>query len=193
VTDDGAGVSFSVGEGGAPNLAGEGQEAPPPDDVATAQPVLVDLWTPQEAAALLSAVFNVGVLFYGERWAAQPAEFQASGLLLAPTLDRYLPKAAGGGLATMGLGLVSVAGEMAAATARRWPLIKAGPRPVWIPRQQPEQAPPDRPTAAAAEPTPAPAPAASASSSTSSYKMPADLIPFVERGGQASALAGMGL
>jgi hypothetical protein len=181
------GVSFSVGEAGAPNLAGEGQEAPPPDDVAGPQPVLVDLWTPQETSALLSAVFNVGVLFYGERWAAHPAEFQASGTLLAPTLDRYLPKAAGGGLATMGLGLVSVAGEMAAATARRWHLIKAGPKPVWIPRQQQQPTPADRPAAAAAEPKPAP------ESSTSSYKMPPDLVQVVERAAQASALVGMGL
>jgi hypothetical protein len=137
-------------------------------------------------------VFNVGVLLYGPGWTAHPAEFQASGTLLAPTLDRYLPKAAGGGLATMGLGLVSVAGEMAAATARRWPLIKAGPQPIWIPRQQADQPAPERPPAAD-EPTPAPAAAASASSSTSSYKMPADLVTVVERGAQASALAGMGL
>lgn len=188
MTDDG-GVSFSVGERGSPNLTEEGQEAPPPDGVAgpLPQPVVVDLWTPQEAAALCSAVFNVGVLLYGEKWAAHPAEFQASGTLLAPTLDRWLPKGSGGGLATMGLGLVSVAGELAAAGARRWPLIKAGPRPIWLPHDQAtDVAPPAAAARQDTEPTPAPA-------STGSYKMPADLVDVVERGSQASALAGLGL
>jgi hypothetical protein len=103
--------------------------------------VVVASWTPEEAVALCLALFNVGVLVWGPEWAAHPAEFRASGATLPPVLDRWLPKGAGAGLVSIGLGLAVVAGEMAGAGVRRWPLIRRGPRPLWAttPQATPDQ------------------------------------------------------
>lgn len=167
------GISFDVGEAGAPNLAGEGEDAPPPDDAGAAAVPVPDLWSPEEAAALFSAVFNVGVLIYGREWAADPAEFRASGTLLAPHLDQWMPKSAGGGYAQLGVGLLACAGELAGATARRWPIIKRGPRPVWVPPSRAKgAAEPGAP--AQAEPG-APAP----DGGTTTYRLPKDLVRVV--------------
>ena len=179
------GVSFDVGEAGQPNLAGEGEEAPTPEDAQAEAVQVPDLWKPEEAAALFSAVFNVGVLIYGKDWTSDPAEFRASGTLMAPYLDQWMPKSAGGGYATMGVGLLACAGELAGATARRWPILKRGPRPVWVP---------PRKAGDAAEPGPAPAqsePGAPASG-TAGYKLPKDLVRVVKPRPDDS-LTGVGL
>ena len=178
-------VSFDVGEAGQPNLAGEGEEAPTPEDAQGPVIQVPDLWSPDEAAALLSAVFNVGVLIYGREWASDPAEFRASGTLLAPHFDAWMPKSAGGGYATMGVGLLACAGELAGATARRWPILKRGPRPVWVPPSK---------AGGASQPGPAPAqpePGAPASG-TAGYKLPRDLVHVVKPRPDDS-LTGVGL
>lgn len=186
-------VSYEVGEKGAPNLNDDPQADVPPPDAPSAAPAPVDLWTAGEASALISAVFNVGVLVYGRDWAAHPAEFAASGTLLAPQLDRWLPKSAGGGLAAMGLGLISVAGELAAATVRRWPLIQRGPEPIWVQRPPAEGPVYDSTAQPAAAAAPAPNGAQTAGSSAG-YRMPADLVHVVQ--GQArpdDSLTGLGM
>lgn len=145
-------VGFEVQEAGEPKLSPEGEEPETPEQELSGPAALVVMqWTPEEASALLSALFNIGVLVYGTDWAAHPMEFRASGIMAAPLLDRFVPKAVGGPVQT-GVGLIAVAGELAGATARRWPIIKRGPRPVWQARPGQAQAAPE-----AAQPAPPPA------------------------------------
>lgn len=173
----GEAIGIEVEEAGQPNLEGEGQESTtpqaPPDGLA-----VVAGWTPEEASALFSAVFNVGVLIYGPEWASHPAEFRASGAMSVGMLDKYVPKVAGGPVTT-GLGLLAVAGELVGAGVRRRAIIKRGPKPIWQPQPKAGEgeAGPVGPSPATAEtPSPSPPPAAD---NGRAYRMPPDLAKVV--------------
>lgn len=192
------GVEFEVGEGGSPKLTPEGEDAPPPSsEVSGPQAALVvSNWTPEEAAAMLSALFNIGVMVYGPEWVSHPAEFRASGTMAAPLLDRYVPKQAGG-IVTTGAGLFAVSGEMAGAMARRYPIIKRGPRPVWAAKKPKQEAPfagaeSEGGRAGDVPPPTDPPPSHGSNGGGSGYHIPKDLLKVV-RPGLEEPLAGLGI
>lgn len=135
--------AFHITEEGAPDLLQEGEQ---PAEPASAQLGLAQAgWTPEEAARLMASIYTTGILiaFAGrkgrlpsvEEWpllAAQPAEFPGSGQACVPFLDRFLPKDQGGGIAAIGVGALSIAGEVGMATGRRAYLLRkedGRPRP----------------------------------------------------------------
>jgi hypothetical protein len=182
-------VGFNVTEGGAPNLSAEGAEAASPNPDLVLEPVVApNLWTAQEAAAMISAVYNVGVLVWGPEWASHPLEFRASGTMLAPQLDMWMPKSAGGNYATLGIGLLAVAGELAGATARRWPLLKRGPQPLWTPREMPAT-PAGSGATQSVEQT---GDTSTGPTGAAGYRLPKELLTVV-RPSDNGALSGLGL
>lgn len=182
-------VSFSVAQTGSPVLAGEGEEAPLPDDLAEATPApLLPGWTAEEAAQMVASIFTTGVLVaYVARWAGMPdpelwpylaatkSEFPQTGAGLVPLLDRFLPQGTAGGIAAAGVGLLAGVGEVAIAGARRVKVVTTvGPKGrEAVPAGAPE---PARPAAATTE--------------GGSYKLPRELAQVVE---QRSAYADFGM
>jgi len=124
-------------------------------------------WTPQEASQLICAMWNLGILIYGPEWAAHPSETSGWDISAAQLLDQFLPKGTGG-MVELGAGLFMVGNGLAMMAVNRIPIIKRGPRPLWVKKEPVEQAPGGPP------PAPAPRPA---ENGTGGYKLPRDLAP----------------
>lgn len=99
-------------------------------------------WTPQEAAQLAGSIITTGLLVgyiarhqrapgfdEWQRLVVQAQELPGTGMFAAPWLDRYMPKSAGGGALSIGLGLLAVAGEVGGTVARRADLLQKQERP----------------------------------------------------------------
>lgn len=106
-------------------------------------------WTPEQAGQFVCSLWNIGCLIYGPNWAADPRETAGWDAYCAQLLDQVLPRGMGGAM-ELGVGLVMVGNGLAMMTMRRWQIIKAGPRPIWVREQaqpQPEEsAPPTAPS-----------------------------------------------
>jgi hypothetical protein len=149
----------------------EGDSGQPPLDDSPPQVVQ---WTPEEAGHLAVAVFNFGILVWGPEWAAHPSETEGWNYHFARLLDMWLPKGAGG-YAETGAGILLVGNGFATMAARRAPLIKAGPKPLWSRPPQgprPPQPPPQKPSEPAAA---APASSPPVASGDNVYHLPSNL------------------
>lgn len=180
VPDEGASATaeFEVDAHGAESLHDEAAtgaaETPESPDVA---PVIAIGWTPEEAAQLIAALWNFGMIIYGPDWATQPWETSGWDISAAQLLDQYVPKEAGG-LVSLGAGLIMVGNGLAMMAVRRIPIIQRGPRPMFA-----RKPPPDVDAAAPPQQT-----APSTPARGDSYHMPADLAPKPD-----DSLTGLGL
>lgn len=174
-------AEFEVDEHGAESAADEPTAGAPESAAPTeVTPPIALGWTPEEATALVCALWNLGVLFYGPEWTADPRETLGWNGAVAQLLDTYVPKDTGGMVQT-GAGLLMIGNGVVMMGARRYEIIRRGPRPMWVRKPAPDidatpQAPP---------PPPTPAPDASGNGH---YRMPADLVPRGE-----NPLSGIGL
>lgn len=157
-----------------PQAATEQQEA------AFAQVVAMG-WTPEEATALVCALWNLGTLLYGPEWAADPRETYGWNITVAQLLDVYVPKGVGG-MVQLGAGILMIGSGVMMMAARRAPLIQRGPRPLWVKRPEPDGA-------AAPSTRPSPSAPASRPASGGRYEMPKDLVPPTN----GEAMPGMGI
>jgi hypothetical protein len=138
-------------------------------------------WTPEEATALVCAVWNLGILMYGPKWAADPRETLGWNASVAQLLDIYVPKGVGGAV-QIGAGLLMIGNGLMYMVMRRWEVIKH-PEPIWAKRPTSEGAAvPTHPATPPQTPTSKPA-------SNGRYEMPKDLIPTTNGDG----LTGLGL
>jgi len=148
--------------------AARATEAPETPDVT---PPIVTGWTPEEATSLVCALWNLGILFYGPEWAADPRETLGWNGAVAQLLDTYVPKDTGGMVQT-GAGLLMIGNGVVMMGARRYEIIRRGPRPMWVRKPAPD-------VDAEAQVTP-PAPPPAAANGSGKYRMPADLAPVSE-------------
>jgi hypothetical protein len=171
-------AEFDVDSHGAESLHPEpAAAAQTPDEPTDVAPVIVVGWTPEEATQLICALWNFGMIIYGPEWAAHPAETQGWNISAAQLLDQFLPKGVGG-FVELGAGLIMVGNGLAMMGLRRIPIIKAGPKPMWVRRPASD---------VEAEVAPAP-PAAPSPNGGGKYRMPADLAPKAD-----DSLSGLGL
>ena len=172
-----SGVEFHVDDHGAPRLSGEDKEPAAVPGVEPPEQAILPgaLWTPEEAGQLVCAVFNLGILVYGPEWAARPEETSGWNISLAQLLDVYMPRGSGG-YVELGAGLFMVGSGLAMMTVNRVPLIKRGPRPLWVkkPDAQPQPTDGNRPPAAAPAAAKEPAPP-----DGSAYRIPRDLAASI--------------
>lgn len=112
-------------------------------------------WTPEQAAQFVCAIFNIGTVLYGPDWTAHPSEVAGWDYYCAQVLDQVLPRGQGGAV-EMGVGLVMIGNGLMMMGMRRWPLIKRGPRPIWVkePLTEPEGTPAPQAPAPQAAPSP---------------------------------------
>jgi hypothetical protein len=136
-------------------------------------------WTPDEATALVCALWNLGILLYGPEWAADPRETYGWNITVAQLLDIYVPKGVGGAV-QLGAGMLMIGNGIMMMAARRAPIIRRGPRPLWV--KQPEH---EAPVSTGQPPA---APASKPSNDGGRYVMPKDLTPPSDDG-----LTGLGL
>lgn len=164
-----AAAEFEVDEHGAETIDLEdeqgAQAASPVDE---APPLDALSWTPEEATALVCALWNLGIIIYGPEWAANPVETQGWNISVAQLLDIYVPKGVGGAV-QLGAGMLMIGNGVMMMAARRAPIIQRGPRPLWVKRE------PSGPQPAAQ--APAPAAPANRDNAGGRYEMPKDLVP----------------
>lgn len=173
---DTATAEFEVDSHGAESPHPESAGEAPAVEATDVAPVIVG-WTPQEAAQLIAALWNFGMIIYGPDWATQPWETAGWDISAAQLLDQYVPKGAGG-FVQLVAGLIMVGNGLAMMGVRRIPIIQRGPRPMFA----------RRPAAVDAEVTPAPAPPTSTPNSSGKYHMPTDIAPKAD-----GPLSGIGL
>jgi hypothetical protein len=125
-------------------------------------------WTPEEATALVCALWNLGILLYGPEWAADPRETIGWNITVAQLLDIYVPKGVGG-MVQLGTGILMIGNGLMMMAARRAPLIRRGPRPLWVKQSEPE--------APVSTGQPPAAPVTKANNDGGRYVMPRDLTP----------------
>jgi hypothetical protein len=152
-------VAFEI-EPHEPQLEEEPEGASPEQPELDPAAVIAPGWSPEAAQQFLMTVWNLGCLFYGPEWAADPREFVGWNDAAANLLDMVLPYSVGGP-AGLGLNVARVAGGVAMMVMRRGELRKRGPN--WWKKpglpQQPAGAPqPAQPAPAAAAPAPGEAP-----------------------------------
>ncbi len=146
---------------------------------AAVQGVIALGWTPEEATALVCALWNLGILIYGPEWAADPRETIGWNITVAQLLDIYVPKGVGGTV-QLGAGMLMIGNGIMMMAARRTEIIRRGPRPIWVKQPTPEA--PVSTGQPPAAPTSKPA-------SNGRYEMPKDLVPPV----RDDSLNGIGL
>ena len=122
-------------------------------------------WTPEQAGQFICSLWNIGCIIYGPGWAADPRETAGWDTYCAQLLDQVLPRGMGGAV-ELGVGLVMIGNGLAMMTMRRWPIIKAGPKPIWV-REQPAQTQEQSPT-----PPQTPAPTPPAERKSGPYRIP---------------------
>lgn len=112
-------------------------------------------WSPEQAGQFVVGLWNIGCVLYGPEWAADPRETAGWDYYCAQLLDQVLPRGQGGAV-EMGVGLVMVGQGLMTMTMHRWPLIKRGPRPLWVRENAPQQQPQQPPSPDTVPPPPAP-------------------------------------
>jgi hypothetical protein len=175
---DTATAEFDVDSHGAESAHTEPTTEAPAAESSDVTPAIVIGWTPEEATALVCALWNLGILIYGPEWTADPRETIGWNIAVAQLLDMYVPKDTGGMVQT-GAGLLMIGNGVMMMGARRFEIIKRGPRPIWVRKAAPN---------VEAEVPPAPRPSAPASNGSGTYHMPADLAPKPD-----DSLSGLGL
>lgn len=121
----------------------ETENASPADGVTTEPELELSVlpvgWTPEQAGQFICSIWNIGCIIYGPNWAADPRETAGWDSYCAQLLDQVLPRGMGGAV-ELGVGLVMIGNGLAMMTMRRWQIIKAGPKPIWVREQPPPQA-----------------------------------------------------
>jgi hypothetical protein len=178
------GAVFEVDPHGVVSDQPDEPDSPQPDaqEAAVAQVVAMG-WTPDEATALVCALWNLGILLYGPEWAADPRETIGWNITVAQMLDIYVPKGVGGAV-QLGAGMLMIGNGIMMMAARRAPILRRGPRPLW--QTQPA---PDAPVSTG-QPQGAPPPASKPANTGGRYEMPKDLVPPPRRD---DSLNGIGL
>lgn len=192
-------VHFEVADQGAPNLAGDGEQPPPPDGFPSQpeSPYVAEIvWTPEEAQGVLQTVMNFGVFFYGRDWLCGPGDFLRSSPNAARLLERVFPKATTGGPIGLGIDVAAVASDFGVSVADRRHLLKKGPKQAkqiaqefGFGNEQPQQVPPDIVPSSPLPPDPEPAP-----SEQSSFKFSPQVAAALGRASAGNVdLGGFGL
>ena len=163
-------AEFEVDEHYSESSHPEDPEHAPPQEQEPPSPIELG-WTPEEATALVCALWNLGILLYGPEWTADPRETVGWNTSLAQLLDLWVPKDTGG-YVQVGAGLLMIGNGVMMMAARRTEIIRRGPRPLWARKPQAEGE-----AAPAAAPTPAPAAAPRRDNGNGSYTIPNDLLP----------------
>jgi hypothetical protein len=177
VEQQSASAEFEVDAHGVESDHVEDPESQANAQEAAVQSVVALGWTPEEATALVCALWNLGILLYGPEWAADPRETYGWNITVAQLLDIYVPKGVGGAV-QLGAGMLMIGNGIVMMAARRTEIIRRGPRPIWV--KQPEREAP----VSTGQPVSTPPKA----SGDGRYVMPKDITPPSD-----DSLTGLGL